>query len=77
VTEVLFPPLSKETPGSVGVVSSWFVADGATVAEGQVLAEVQVDKVSADVPAPMAGRIHLLVPEEAEVTQGSVIARVV
>ena len=76
MTEVPFPPLSKEQPGAVGVVSSWFVADGDTVAADQVIAEVQVDKVAADVLAPAAGVVHLLVPEEAEVAQGAPIATV-
>ena len=76
MTEVPFPPLSKEEPGAVGVVSSWFVADGETVTEDQVIAEVQVDKVAADVPSPASGVVHLLVPEEAEVVQGTAIATV-
>ena len=42
----------------------------------QVLAEVQVDKVSAEVPSPADGVVHLLVPEEAEVAQGTLIATV-
>jgi pyruvate/2-oxoglutarate dehydrogenase complex dihydrolipoamide acyltransferase (E2) component len=39
-----------------------------------LLAEVQVDKVSVEVPAPAAGVIHMLVDEEAEVPQGTPIA---
>jgi len=42
----------------------------------QVLAEVQVDKVSADVLAPVAGTVRLLDDEEAEVPQGTPIARI-
>jgi pyruvate/2-oxoglutarate dehydrogenase complex dihydrolipoamide acyltransferase (E2) component len=75
-TEVLFPPLSKEAPDSVGVLSSWFVREGESVDEDQVLGEVQVDKVSAEVVAPSSGTVHLLVAEEAEVKQGSVIATI-
>jgi pyruvate/2-oxoglutarate dehydrogenase complex dihydrolipoamide acyltransferase (E2) component len=71
--EVLFPPLSKEDPDSVGVLSSWFVRDGERVAEHQVLGEVQVDKVAAEVVAPVSGTVHLLVVEDAEVQQGSLI----
>ena len=76
MTDVLFPPLSKESPDSEGVLSTWFVADGERVRADQVLAEVQVDKVAADVPAPAAGVVHRLVEEEAAVRQGSVIARI-
>ncbi len=76
MTDVLFPPLSKETPDAEGVLSTWFVSEGSTVTVDQLLAEVQVDKVSAEVPAPAGGVVHLLVDEEAAVRQGALIARI-
>ena len=76
MTEVTFPALSKDSPSAEGVVSTWFVSDGEAVRVNQLLAEVQVDKVAADVPAPRAGVVHLLVGEEATVTQGTPIARI-
>lgn len=76
MTEVVFPALSKEKPGSEGIVSTWFVADGDQVAADQLLAEVQVDKVAVDVPAPASGVVRLLVPAEATVVQGQPIARI-
>lgn len=76
MADVAFPPLAKEDPDTVGVLSTWFVRDGDRVRADQVLAEVQVDKVSAEVPSPADGVVHLLVPEEAEVVQGAPIARV-
>ena len=42
----------------------------------QLLAEVQVDKVAAEVPAPCDGVVHLLVTEDEAVTQGAPIARI-
>ncbi|MET9315425.1 lipoyl domain-containing protein [Kribbella sp. NPDC003505] len=76
MTDVVFPALSKETPDAEGVLATWFVSDGATVTADQLLAEVQVEKVSAEVPAPVGGVVHLLVAEEATVKQGSPIARI-
>lgn len=76
MTDVPFPPLSREHPDSAGVVATWFVADGQRVEADQLLAEVQVDKVAAEVPAPRAGTVHLLVAEEAVVVQGTPIARI-
>ena len=76
MTEVLFPPLSKETADAEGVLATWFVDDGATVADGQLLAEVQVDKVAAEVPSPAGGVLHLLVAEDDVVRQGEPIARI-
>ena len=76
MTDVRFPPLSKEEPGAEGVLSTWFVRDGDTVGADQLLAEVQVDKVAAEVPAPVGGVVHLLCAEEATIRQGAPIARI-
>jgi len=77
MTDVLFPQLSRERPDSEGVVATWFVADGERVQADQLIAEVQVDKVAVEVPAPSAGTIELLVKEGEAVVQNSPIARVV
>ncbi|MGH3333768.1 MAG: lipoyl domain-containing protein [Nocardioidaceae bacterium] len=76
MTDVLFPALSEETPDAEGVLATWFVGDGASVTQDQLLAEVQVDKVSAEVQAPAGGIVHLLVTEETAVRQGAPIARI-
>jgi pyruvate/2-oxoglutarate dehydrogenase complex dihydrolipoamide acyltransferase (E2) component len=76
MTEVVFPALSEETPDAEGVLATWFVSEGATVSREQLLAEVQVDKVSADVVAPEGGVVHLLVDEDSAVRQGTAIARI-
>lgn len=74
--EVPFPQMNKEDDRATGVLATWYVADGETVAENQLLAEVQMDKVDAEVVAPAPGVVTLLVAEEAEVAQGAVIARI-
>jgi pyruvate/2-oxoglutarate dehydrogenase complex dihydrolipoamide acyltransferase (E2) component len=76
MTDVIFPVLAKDKPDLEGVVSTWFVDDGATVSAGQLLAEVMVEKASVEVSAPVAGVVHLEVEEEAAVTQGGVIATI-
>jgi pyruvate/2-oxoglutarate dehydrogenase complex dihydrolipoamide acyltransferase (E2) component len=76
MTDVLFPALSTRQPDAEGVLATWFVTDGEKVAPGQLIAEVQVDKVSAEVPAPCAGTITLLVKEDDAVTQGTAIASI-
>ena len=73
--EIRFPVVSKN-PGATGVVATWFSRDGETVVPGQVIAELQVDKVSIDLEAPEAGVLRTLVAEEAEVDQGDRIALV-
>lgn len=76
MADVFFPPLSAERPQAEGVVATWFVSDGEHVQVDQLLAEVQVDKVAAEVPAPVAGTVHLLVAEDTAVVQGIPIARI-
>ncbi|SNT63139.1 Biotin-requiring enzyme [Asanoa hainanensis] len=76
MTQVPFPALSRKDPTARGVVATWFVRDGERVEAEQVLAEVQVDKVTVEVPAPTAGVVTLLVEEGAEAAQGDVIATI-
>lgn len=40
-----------------GVVANWFVREGGHVEEGETVCEIQVEKVSVDVPAPASGRV--------------------
>jgi len=76
MTEVPFPALSQKDPTARGVVATWFVRDGERVEPQQTLAEVQVDKVTVEVPAPVGGLVRLLVEEGAEVSQGDPIAAI-
>ena len=71
--EILMPTLSEEV--DEGVVVTWFVVPGASVGEGDLVAEVQVEKVSEEVRAPAAGRlVEALVAQGDVVRQGAPIA---
>lgn len=74
--DVVFPIMSEDDPTAVGVVGTWFALDGEMVATGQLIAEVQVEKVSADVEAPADGTLRHVVAEEEATNQGAVIARI-
>ncbi len=76
ITEVPFPPMSEDDPSGEGVVGTWFVNHGETVSAGQVIAEVQFEKVSQDVEAPVAGVMYQLIAESVGVAQGQAIARI-
>lgn len=76
MTDVLFPEMSAENPDAEGVLATWFVDDGQVVEEGDLIAEVAVDKVDMELPAPASGVVHLLVKEGDVVTQRSVVARI-
>jgi pyruvate dehydrogenase E2 component (dihydrolipoamide acetyltransferase) len=67
--DILMPTLSEEA--EEGVVVTWFVVPGAAVREGDRVAEVQVEKVSAEVYAPTDGRVaEILVAQGEVVRQG-------
>jgi pyruvate/2-oxoglutarate dehydrogenase complex dihydrolipoamide acyltransferase (E2) component len=76
MTGIPFPSVSDNDPQAEGVLATWFAIDGQAVGEGDLIAEVAVDKVDVEVPAPAAGVIRLLVEEGAVVRQGDVIARI-
>ncbi len=70
---VLMPRLAAEV--DQGVVVTWFVEPGASIREGELLAELQVEKVSSELRAPFGGRVaELLVVPGGVVTQGDPIA---
>lgn len=76
MAEILFPAMSENDPDAEGVVSTWFVAEGDHVEEGDLIAEVAVDKVDMEIVSPQAGTISLLVAEDEGVTQNSPIATI-
>ncbi|TNC29159.1 biotin/lipoyl-containing protein [Amycolatopsis alkalitolerans] len=76
MTEIAFPVLSETDPDAEGVLATWFFGDGDSVAEGDLIAEVAVDKVDMEIPAPAPGVLRLLVKEGDVVKQGAVIARI-
>ena len=75
-TAVPVPIVLDDQPDAEGVVGTWFVEDGETVTTGQVIAEVQVEKISQDLVSPADGVVRLVVAESEGVTQGTVIARI-
>lgn len=60
-----------------GYVANWFVREGATVAAGDVLCEIQVEKVSVDVTAPVGGDlVEVVLGEDAEFRRGDTLAHI-
>lgn len=58
-----------------GVVVNWFVPEGRAVDEGDTLCEIQAEKVSVDVPAPVAGELaEIVLSEDAEFSKGDTLA---
>lgn len=71
--EVLMPTLSDEV--EEGMLVTWFVVPGAPVRADQLIAEVQVEKASAEVHAPADGHLTEILVQPGEVVrQGAPIA---
>jgi pyruvate dehydrogenase E2 component (dihydrolipoamide acetyltransferase) len=73
--EVLMPVITAS--GEEAVVTAWFVDEGDACSEGQLIAEVQAEKISAEVEASDAGYVVDRVAVNDAVIQGSPICRIV
>lgn len=59
------------------VVANWFVREGSAVAAGETVCEIQIEKVSVDVPAPVDGELAVVqVAEDETFTRGAVLAEI-
>jgi pyruvate/2-oxoglutarate dehydrogenase complex dihydrolipoamide acyltransferase (E2) component len=71
--------VTRELLGEEGEadVSSWLVPNGAIVANGQPIAEIETAKVRVEITAPRSGTLEILVKAGAVIEPDAVIARVV
>ena len=60
--DVMVPTLGESV--SEATVSTWFKKVGDTVAQDEMLCELETDKVSVEVPAPAAGALTEIVADE-------------
>ncbi len=61
---------------SEAVITNWLVADGSAVSEGQLIAEIMVEKVQHELKAPSSGTISIGKQAEAVVAKGDEIASI-
>jgi 2-oxoisovalerate dehydrogenase E2 component (dihydrolipoyl transacylase) len=74
VREILMPELEGAEEITVG---AWSKKKGEHVAEGETLMEALTDKVNAEIPSPVSGKVEeLLLKEGDPVKPGQPIARV-
>lgn len=57
-------------------ITSWLVSDGAAVSEGQLIAEIMVEKVQYEIKSPASGTIKIGLPVEGTAAKGSPIATI-
>ncbi|MFN3606118.1 MAG: biotin/lipoyl-containing protein, partial [Cypionkella sp.] len=66
MTDVMVPALGESV--SEATVSTWFKKVGDTVKQDEMLCELETDKVSVEVPSPVAGVLaEIIAPEGATV----------
>jgi len=58
-----------------GIISTWLYADGDQIAEGAVVAELMVEKVTHDLVAEGSGILKICVSEESPVKPGMIVAK--
>jgi 2-oxoglutarate dehydrogenase E2 component (dihydrolipoamide succinyltransferase) len=64
MTDVMVPALGESV--SEATVSTWFKKVGDTVAQDEMLCELETDKVSVEVPSPIAGVLVEIIAQEGE-----------
>ena len=74
MTAVTVPQLSISMEEAK--VSRWLVEDGDAVAAGQLLVEVETDKATVEIEAPVAGRLRIVAGEGAIVAVEGTLAEV-
>ena len=74
-TEIKVPTLGESV--SEATVAKWFKAVGDAVAKDEPLLELETDKVTLEVPSPVAGRLSEIVAgEAADVGVGALLGRI-
>lgn len=58
-----------------GVITAWLVDDGAEVNQGDLIAEVMVEKAQYEIEAPISGVLRIVRGEDEVVAKGTAIAR--
>ena len=72
-TDVMVPTLGESV--TEATVATWFKSVGDTVAQDEMLCELETDKVSVEVPAPAAGVLtEIIAPDGATVNAGGRLA---
>jgi pyruvate/2-oxoglutarate dehydrogenase complex dihydrolipoamide acyltransferase (E2) component len=73
MVELVFPTLDGDESDALGLMSNWFVADGARVTIGDLLATVEGHRAVGEITAPVTGVLRHSVPAGTRVEQGAVV----
>lgn len=75
MTDILIP-VGLWSEGDSAVIGSWLYTDGDSVREGNIIAEIMVEKTGHELLAPATGTLRIAVPEEQELVPGQVVGRI-
>ena len=59
------------------VIATWLFNDKDPVNEGDLIAEVMLEKAAFDLLAPATGQLSILIAEEVEIPKGGVVAKII
>jgi 2-oxoglutarate dehydrogenase E2 component (dihydrolipoamide succinyltransferase) len=74
MTDIVVPNVGESV--SSGIIAGWMAADGAYVNEGDTLFELETDKATMEVPAPVSGVLKIGAAEGDEVEVGSAVGTI-
>jgi pyruvate/2-oxoglutarate dehydrogenase complex dihydrolipoamide acyltransferase (E2) component len=73
-TEVIIPTDMWAEDDKTGSIVIWLYKDGASVKQGDLIAEVLVEKVTLELEAPASGTLRIKVEPEVVVNKGDLVA---
>lgn len=73
-TEIRVPSFGESVTS--GILGAWLKREGDFVESGDTLLEIETDKVTAEIPAPSSGVLHIAAKEGGEVKVGQVIGTI-
>jgi pyruvate/2-oxoglutarate dehydrogenase complex dihydrolipoamide acyltransferase (E2) component len=76
MTKVLVPEELFDANDAVPVITAWLVRDAERVGEGDLLAEMMVEKVAYELRSPAAGVLRQRVAAEEPLTRRQVVAEI-
>ncbi|WP_067868421.1 biotin/lipoyl-containing protein [Neptuniibacter marinus] len=75
MTDVIVP-VDLWEEDSEAVITSWLASDGGDVSEGDVIAELMVEKIQYELLAPASGKLSLISDADDVVEKGQKVATI-
>ncbi len=76
-TPLIIPTDLWEEHDTTGSSLIWLVDDGAVVQEGDLVAELLVEKLTMELEAPATGRLRIIASPQNVVNRGDMVAMIV